>query len=89
MMRIRWGIIMQEIKPLAFGLALSALAALLMLLLGISGNLGIYTGAVEMMSRWHMFFSLSVTGIIAGMLEAAAISFISGYLFATIYNRLI
>ncbi|NQU79419.1 hypothetical protein HQ545_06650 [Candidatus Woesearchaeota archaeon] len=59
-----------------------------MLLLGIFGNLGVYTGAVDMMKQWHMFFSLSISGIIAGMVEAAIISFVIVYAFVWIYNKL-
>ncbi|NPE28041.1 hypothetical protein HNV12_08710 [Methanococcoides sp. SA1] len=58
-----------------------------MLLLGILGNLGIYTGSVEMMQQWHAFFSLTPAGIIAGMIEAAIISFIFAYLFGIFYNK--
>ncbi|TFH41253.1 MAG: hypothetical protein E4G94_08260, partial [ANME-2 cluster archaeon] len=58
-----------------------------MLLLGVFGNLGIYTGAVEMMQQWHMFFSLSIVGIIAGMIEAAIIGFVFAYAFGWIYNK--
>jgi hypothetical protein len=52
------------------------------------GNLGVYTGAVEMMRQWHVFFTLSIGGIIAGMFEAAVITFVFAYLFAFIYNKL-
>jgi len=74
----------------AFALAISAtiVSALSMLLLGIFGNIGIYTGAVEMMSRWHMFFTLTPLGIIAGMVEAAIISFAFIYVLGWIYNKL-
>ncbi|MBR9690684.1 hypothetical protein GOV08_03285 [Candidatus Woesearchaeota archaeon] len=58
-----------------------------MLLLGILGNLGIYTSAAEQMMKWHTFFSLSIGGIIAGMIEAAIISFVFLYLFGWIYNK--
>ncbi len=73
-----------------FALAASAaiVSALIMLLLGIFGNIGIYTGAVEMMSQWHMFFILAPLGIITGMVEAAIISFVFIYLFGWIYNKL-
>ena len=73
-----------------FALSLSAaiVSALSMLLLGIFGNIGIYTGAVEMMTKWHMFFTLAPLGIIAGMAEAAVISFVIIYLFGWIYNKL-
>ena len=72
-----------------FALAASAaiVSALSMLLMGIFGNIGIYTGAVKMMSQWHMFFSLTLLGILAGMVEAALISFVFIYLFGWIYNK--
>lgn len=76
-----------KLKPLALGYALAVISAVIMLLLGILGNLGIYSGAVEMMRQWHMFFSLSIIGIISGMIEAAIISFIFGYVFGWVYNR--
>lgn len=77
----------QKLNALAFGVAAAIVAALSMLLLGILGNIGIYTGAVEMMSQWHMFFSLTPVGIIAGMAEAAIISFVFLYIFAWVYNK--
>ncbi|HCJ52156.1 MAG TPA: hypothetical protein DHV25_00340 [Candidatus Kerfeldbacteria bacterium] len=60
-----------------------------MLLLGILGNMGLYTGAVGMMAGWHTFFSLSVGGIIGGMVEAAVISFVALYAFALVYNMFV
>ncbi|RME54359.1 hypothetical protein D6777_04085 [Candidatus Woesearchaeota archaeon] len=59
-----------------------------MLVLGIAGNFGLYTGAVNMMQQWHMFFSLSISGILAGMIEAAIITFVFMYPLAKIYNSL-
>ncbi|MBU0460758.1 MAG: hypothetical protein KJ597_02855 [Nanoarchaeota archaeon] len=59
-----------------------------MLLLGLLGNLGLYMGAVKQMMEWHLFFSLSFLGIIAGMVEAAVISFIFVWLFVWAYNKL-
>ncbi len=75
-------------KPLALAGAAAIVAAIIMLLLGILGNFGVYTGAVEMMRQWHVFFSLSIGGIIAGMFEAAIITFVFVYLFVFIYNKL-
>lgn len=60
----------------ALGIAAALVSALSMLILGISGNLSIYSGAVEMMRQWHMFFSLTPMGILTGMLEAAGISLV-------------
>jgi hypothetical protein len=77
----------KRLAPVAFGYSAALISAIFMLLLGISGKMGIYTGAVEQMMKWHMFFSLSTGGIIAGMAEAALISFVFVFAFALIYNR--
>ena len=71
----------------ALGFSFALVSAIIMLLLGILGNLGIYVGAVEMMQQWHLFFDLSVLGIIGGMIESAIISFIIGWLIALFYNK--
>lgn len=78
----------EKLSAKGFGFAAAVLSALVMLGLGVLGNLGIYTGAVEQMQGWHMFFSLSVGGIIAGTVEAAAWGFVFGLAFAWLYNRL-
>ena len=79
---------MQKINQNALALAGAIVAAITMVLLGILGNVGIYTGATDMMIQWHMFFSLSIGGIIAGLIEASIISYVSLYLFAWVYNKL-
>jgi hypothetical protein len=76
-----------KLNPMALGLSGSIVSAAVMLLLGILGKFGVYEGAVDMMTRWHMFFSLSPLGIIGGMVEAAVISFALLYILAAIYNR--
>ena len=76
----------RKLNAVALGWTAAVLAALSMLILGILGNFGLYTGAVEMMQKWHLFFDLSIGGIIAGIIEAAVISFITGYLFGWLYN---
>jgi len=77
---------MKTLNTLALGYAGAIIGAAGMLLLGILGNIGLYTGAVAQMTEWHMFFSLSISGIIGGMIEAAVISFIILYIFAVVYN---
>lgn len=77
-----------KIDAIALGIAAAIIAAVIMLLLGILGNLGIYMGAVRMMEEWHMFFNLTPLGIIGGMIEAAIISFIFVYAFGLAYNWL-
>ncbi len=76
----------RKLNAIALGWTAAVLSALGMLILGILGNFGLYTEAVEIMQKWHLFFDLSIGGIIAGIIEAAVISFITGYLFGWLYN---
>ena len=80
---------MKTLDSLSLGYAGAIISALCMLLLGILGALGLYTGAITMMSDWHMYFSLSLSGIIGGIIEAMIISFIFFYSFAIVYNWLV
>ena len=80
---------MKNLDSLALGYSGAIVSAVLMLVLGILGNLGIYTGAVAMMTEWHMFFSLSITGIISGMIEAGIISFVLFYAIGKTYNQFV
>jgi hypothetical protein len=79
----------EELNPLALGYAGAIVSAAVMLLLGIFGNIGIYTGAVEMMQQWHMFFSPSFGGIIAGIIEGTVIGFVASYAFGWLYNKFV
>ena len=78
-----------KLNSLAFGTSAALVAAICMLILGIFGNIGVYLGAVEMMSQWHMFFSLTPFGILTGMIEAAIISFVFFYIFGWLYNKFV
>lgn len=78
---------MNRLNSLAIGYAAAFTSALSMLVLGILANLGVYTIMAEGMASWHLFFNLSIGGIIAGMIEAAIMSFIFGYIFGWIYNK--
>ncbi|MBS3097420.1 hypothetical protein J4209_01345 [Candidatus Woesearchaeota archaeon] len=78
-----------KLNELALGYAAAIISAACMLLLGILGNIGIYMGAVSMMQQWHMLFSLSIGGVIAGMIEAAVIGFVFGYALAWLYNKFV
>ena len=76
----------EKLHSLSLGASAAIVAGLSMLILGILGNLGVYQGAVEMMSQWHMFFSLTPFGILTGIIEAAVISFVFFYIFGWVYN---
>ncbi len=78
---------MKKLDALALGYTGATLSALGMLVMGLLGNLGIYTKAVEHMQDWHAFFSLSAGGILAGMLEAAVWSFVILWAFGWTYNK--
>ena len=77
----------QKLNELALGYAGAIITAATMLLLGVFGNMGIYSGAAMMMQEAHMFFSLSVAGVITGMIESAVMGFIFGYVLAWLYNK--
>jgi hypothetical protein len=79
----------EKLNSLAFGGSAAIVAALSMLILGIFGNIGMYKGAVEMMTQWHMFFSLTIFGILTGMIEGAVVSFVFFYIFAWVYNKFV
>lgn len=76
-----------RLNAMALAISGAVIAVIVMLLLGILGNLGIYMGAVEMMVKWHMFFGLSFLGIVGGMIEAAIVSFVLLYAFGWTYNK--
>jgi len=82
-------IVTDKLNSLAFGASAAIVAGLCMLILGILGNIGVYKGAVEMASQWHMFFSLTPVGILTGIIEGAIISFVFFYIFGWIYNKCI
>jgi hypothetical protein len=81
-------IVTDKLNSLAFGASAALVAGLSMLILGILGNIGVYKGAVEMASQWHMFFSLTPVGILTGIIEGAIVSFAFFYIFGWIYNKL-
>lgn len=78
----------RRLNPTAFAAAAALVAAFGMLLLGVLGVLGLYEGGVRAMEQWHVFFSITVGGVIAGMLEAAVVTFVFCYLFVAVYNTL-
>jgi hypothetical protein len=75
-----------KLNSVVLGYAGASISALCMIVLGILGNLGIYTSAVNAMTQWHQFFSLSIGGIISGAIEAAIVGFIGFYIFGLFYN---
>jgi hypothetical protein len=86
---MRGDIMTDKLNSLAFGASAAIVAAISMLVLGILGNLGLYKGAVQMMTQWHMFFSLAPIGIFTGIIEAALIGFVFIYIFAWVYNKFV
>lgn len=66
--------------------ALAVWSAVVMLLLWFLARMGLYVSAAKAMVQWHMFFDLTPTGLVGGMIEAAVVSFLGVYLFVFIYN---
>lgn len=73
----------------ALATAAAIVSAAVMLVLGVFGAVGIYEGAVEMMMRWHLFFSPTVIGTVTGMVEAAVVSYAFVYAVGRIYNAML
>lgn len=71
----------------ALALAGAVVSAACMLLLSVLNALGIYQSAAGTMADWHMFYAPDVGGTIAGMIEAAVISYIVLYAFAWVYGK--
>jgi len=78
-----------KLKAQPLAKAFAVWSALFMLVLWVLAKTGIYVSAAEMMAQWHVFFNLTFTGLIAGMIEAAIITYIVLYVFAWIYNGLL
>jgi len=77
----------EKLNAWALGFSLAIYGALIMLLLSILGVLGLFESAVSIMESFHIAYSLSLGGIIIGILEAAIFCFMSGVLIALFYNR--
>jgi hypothetical protein len=75
-----------HLDSVALAGAAAVVSAIAMLLLGVFGAVGVYEGAVDAMEQWHLFFEPTVVGTVAGMVEAAVISFVLMYAFAWLYN---
>ena len=72
---------MKKLNPNAVGLSIAILSVACMLLISILANFGIYMDGFEMMKAWHVWYDLTLIGVILGMLEAFIFSYVAGYLF--------
>ena len=77
-----------KLNTSSIALAAAVWSALLMLVIWLLANMGLYVSAAEQMSKWHMFFNLTVIGLVSGMIEAGVISFLLVYSFATVYTMI-
>ena len=76
-----------ELDSLALGYSAAILGGLIMIVLSIVGLLGLGGEAVQIMQAYHIWYSLSIGGIVLGVIEGAIGSFAAGYLIAYFYNR--
>jgi hypothetical protein len=58
-----------------------------MLLLSLVGLAGYFQEAVSMMQAMHLGYDLTAIGIVIGIIEAAVVSFIGGWLIAVFHNK--
>ena len=77
-----------SLDALALAGAAAVVSAVVMLLFGVFGAIGVYERGIEAMEQWHLFFEPTIVGTAAGMVEAAVASFVFVYAFAWLYNSL-
>ena len=76
----------EQLNEPALGYAGAIISAACMLLLSIGNALGVYADAAQQMMKWHLFYSVTPLGTVAGMAEAV-ISFVTLYAFGWVYNK--
>ncbi|NIA02097.1 MAG: hypothetical protein GWP15_01810 [Nitrospirae bacterium] len=79
---------MKKLSPNAIGLAAAILSAVCMLVIGVLAMFEFRMEAFEMMKTMHIWFDATVVGVLLGMVEAFVFSYVVGYLFALLYNKL-
>ena len=75
-----------SLDALALAGAAAVVSAVVMLLFGVFGAIGVYERGIEAMEQWHLFFEPTGVGTVAGIVEAAVASFVLVYAFAWLYN---
>jgi hypothetical protein len=82
-----------EFNPIKIGktaaVMFGAWTALLWIIatIGISSGNGIYSGMATMLKNCHLFFNMTVLGLILGTAESLVYGFGIGYVFAWLYNK--
>lgn len=79
---------MKSLNANAIGLSAAILSGICMLVIGILAMFNIYMEAFQMMKAWHIWFDVTVIGIVLGIIEAFIFSYVVGYLFAWLYNKM-
>ena len=77
-----------KLNAYALAYTLAIISGVWMLILSLAGKAGYWLEAVEMMQNMHLFYSLSISGIIIGIAETALCGLIFGFVFGWIYNKL-
>lgn len=78
---------MAKLNSHGLGLASAVLAGLGMLIMGLLAIAGIYMEAFQVMKAFHFGFDATAVGVLIGVVEAAVVSYIGGYLFGFVYNK--
>ena len=75
-----------KVNSLALGYALGAVRVAVLLVVSVFGFFGYAEGAVSLVESLHFTFSLSVFGILAGLVETMLWGFLMGLLLGWTYN---
>lgn len=77
-----------KLSAYALAYTMAIISGVWMLLLSLAGKMGYWLEAVEMMQKMHYMYSLSISGVIVGVAEAALCGLVFGFVFGWLYNRL-
>ncbi len=76
-----------SLSPKGLGISLALISGICMLLLSLLGLAGYMQEAVNMMQVWHLGYQLTFIGILIGIVEAAVLSYVAGWLTALLHNK--
>lgn len=79
---------MKNLNANVVGLSAGILAAVGMLIIGVLAYFGVYMDGFEAMKAWHIWFDATLVGILLGIVEAFVLTYVVGFLFAWLYNKL-
>lgn len=77
---------MNELRPMALGVAIGILSAAYMFILGIGAMFGWGAGLIEPIASFYIGYGASIGGAVVGAIWAFVDGFIAGAVVAWLYN---